>query len=74
MRCFGDSGLPFDFCTATTANSLRELRQTAILANAIGLLLCWHLLMSSRQLKPNRITIDEDNNKCSNEFRQPDNS
>jgi hypothetical protein len=40
--------------------------------NAIGLLLCWHFIIVSRQPKPIKITNIEDNNKCSNEFRQPD--
>ena len=33
-------------------------------ANGYGLLLCWYLLMSSRQLKAIKITNAEDNNKC----------
>ena len=32
-------------------------------ANIHGLLLCWHLIMSSLELKPNRINDDEDKNK-----------
>jgi hypothetical protein len=30
-----------------------------------GLLLCWYFMMSSPEPQPNRITIDEDNNKSS---------
>jgi hypothetical protein len=33
--------------------------------NGQGLLLCWHLCSSSQELKPNRITDDEDKNKSS---------
>jgi hypothetical protein len=33
-----------------------------ITANEQGLLLCWYLCSSSPELKPNRITKDEDNN------------
>jgi hypothetical protein len=44
----------------------------SLAANVHGLLLCWHLLMSSRQLKPIKINNVEDNDKCPNEFRQPD--
>jgi hypothetical protein len=40
--------------------------------NASGLLLCWYFIIVSPGLKPNKITYDEVNNKCSNEFRQPD--
>jgi hypothetical protein len=31
--------------------------------NVRGLLLCWDFIMSSPQLKPNKITDDEDKNK-----------
>jgi len=34
-----------------------------------GLLLCWNLYSSSPELKPNRITDDEDKNKSSIELR-----
>ena len=40
--------------------------------NVDGLLLCWHFMMSSLGPKPNKVADDEDNNKCSNEFRPPD--
>ncbi len=40
--------------------------------NVYGLLLCWYFLMSSQKLKPFKISDDEVNNKCSNEFRLPD--
>jgi hypothetical protein len=39
-----------------------------------ALLLCWHLIMSSRQLSPGKINKVEVNNKCRKEFCQPDNS
>jgi hypothetical protein len=42
--------------------------------NASGLLLCWHFITVSTELKPNKIADDEVNNKCSKEFRLPDNS
>jgi hypothetical protein len=32
--------------------------------NVDGLLLCWHFITVSSQLKPNRIADDEVNNKC----------
>jgi hypothetical protein len=41
-------------------------------ANASGLLLCWYFIMSSPELKPNKIINDEVNNKCLKEFRLPD--
>jgi hypothetical protein len=40
-------------------------------ANASGLLLCWQLIMSSPEAKPNKIADDEVNNKCSIEIRPP---
>jgi hypothetical protein len=33
--------------------------------NEQGLLLCWYFITSSSELKPNRITDDEDKNKSS---------
>jgi hypothetical protein len=45
---------------------------SSISANACGLLLCWHFIIVSRQLKPNKITNNEVNNKCSIEIRLPD--
>jgi len=41
-------------------------------ANASGLLLCWDFITSSPELKPNKITDVEFNNKCLEEFRLPD--
>jgi hypothetical protein len=41
-------------------------------ANASGLLLCWDFIFVRPQLKPNRIAVDEVNNKWSIEFRLPD--
>jgi hypothetical protein len=40
--------------------------------NVAGLLLWWHFVIASRQLKPIEIADDEVNNKCSIEFRLPD--
>jgi hypothetical protein len=34
-----------------------------------GLLLCWYFIMSSPELKPNRITDDEDKNQSLIELR-----
>jgi hypothetical protein len=39
--------------------------------NASGLLLCWYFITISPQLKSNKITDDEVNNKCSIEIRLP---
>jgi len=36
------------------------------------LLLCWNFITSSPELKPNKITDDEDKNKSSIEFGQPE--
>jgi hypothetical protein len=36
----------------------------SITANASGLLLCYYFLMSSPELKPNKIAAGEVNNKC----------
>jgi hypothetical protein len=36
---------------------------TRIATNEQGLLLCWYFIMSSPELKPNKITDDEDKNK-----------
>ena len=41
-------------------------------ANEQGLLLCWYFIMSSPELKPNRINDDEVKNKSSIEFGQPE--
>jgi hypothetical protein len=38
-------------------------------ANEQGFLLCWNLCSSSPELKPNRITDDEDKNKSRIELR-----
>jgi hypothetical protein len=40
--------------------------------NVQGLLLCWNLCSSSPELKPNKITDDEDNNKSSIEKVLPE--
>ena len=37
-----------------------------------GLLLCWSLYSSSPELKPNKITNDEDKNKSPIELRLPE--
>ena len=41
-------------------------------ANVQGLLLCWNFIMSSPELKPNKITDDEDKNKSQIELRLPE--
>jgi hypothetical protein len=41
-------------------------------ANASGLLLCWDFIMSSPELKPNKIADVEVKNKCLKELRPPD--
>ena len=41
-------------------------------ANGQGLLLCWNFIMSSPELKPNKITDDEVKNKSRIELRLPE--
>ena len=43
-----------------------------IATNVQGFLLCWYFIMSSPELKPNRINDDEVKNKSSIEFGQPE--
>jgi len=35
-----------------------------VAANDQGLLLCWHFIFVSRELKPNKFTDDEDKINC----------
>jgi hypothetical protein len=49
-----------------------EKYRKRITYNVHGLLLCWHFLIVSTELKLIKIAGDEVSNKCRNEFRPPD--